>query len=381
MVAKKSHRLESVALPSPVPGTGQVVNFHHYGEPGSRPKAYLQAALHADETPGLLVLHKLLGMLDAADARNEIVGHIVVAPFANPIGLNQFLLGTQQGRYYAENGKNYNRDFPDISDAVAEKIEGQLSTEPDHNVQLIRAACVEVMAAMAPCTPLDTLRHALLSRSIDADYVFDLHCDFEAILYMFVLPELWPNASDLAAYLGCRSVLLAEPSPGDPFDEVNGALWSRLAKKFPDAPIGNACMATTIELRGKTDVSESVAERDAGALFAYLQSRGLLGGEVAPIPEPQCVPTPFDGVGRVVAPHSGVVSFCREPGDHVEKGEQVATLFRLDKDSLPTPLFAPVSGCLFSRRAERYTLQGMELCDIAGKQSLPENAGVNLLSD
>ena len=30
-----------------------------FGTPGARPKAYLQAGLHADELPGMLVLHKL----------------------------------------------------------------------------------------------------------------------------------------------------------------------------------------------------------------------------------------------------------------------------------------------------------------------------------
>ncbi len=195
------------------------------------------------------------------------------------------------------------------------------------------------------------------------------------------MPELCPKASYLAAYLGCKTILLDDPSPGDPFDEANSALWARLAKNFPDAPISNACMATTVELRGQTDVSETVAERDAQALYAYLQSRGLVGGEATPVPDLQCEPTPFDGVGRVLAPHSGVVSFCREPGDQVEKGEQIASLFPLDKDSTPTSLIAPVSGRMFSRRSERYTLQGIELCKISGKESLLENVGVNLLSD
>lgn len=86
-------------MPGPVPGSTQMLNFHHYGTPGAGPKAYLQAALHADETPGLLVLYKLLQKLDKADARGEIEGSIIVAPFANPVGLNQFSFGAQQGRF------------------------------------------------------------------------------------------------------------------------------------------------------------------------------------------------------------------------------------------------------------------------------------------
>lgn len=379
--SKNSHRLESVALPGPVPGSTQMLNFHHYGTPGAGPKAYLQAALHADETPGLLVLYKLLQKLDKADARGEIEGSIIVAPFANPVGLNQFSFGAQQGRFYAENGKNFNRDYPDIAEAVADRVADKLGGDRLENTHTIRAACIAIMAQMKPQSIVDVLKHALFSRAVDADFVFDLHCDNEAVLYFFVLPELWSQAEDLAAYLGCRSVLLAAPSPANPFDEANGALWQRLADRFPNAPIDNACMATTVELRGQTDVDENIAERDAQGIYAYLQARGVLAGTPPPVPALQCEPTPFDGVGQVFAPQAGVVSFCCSPGDQVEKGDCVATLFALDKDQLPTPLLAPVAGVLYSRRIGRYTLPGMEVCAIAGAHTLAENSGKDLLSD
>ncbi|MBS1221081.1 MAG: succinylglutamate desuccinylase/aspartoacylase family protein, partial [Proteobacteria bacterium] len=50
----------SIELPSPAPGTEQTLRVHRYGAPGARPKAYFQAALHADEIPGLLVAQHLL---------------------------------------------------------------------------------------------------------------------------------------------------------------------------------------------------------------------------------------------------------------------------------------------------------------------------------
>ncbi len=80
---------ERIALPSPSPGTSRVLNLHRYGAPGARPKAYLQAALHADEWPGLLVLHHLIGRLD--EARDDVAGEMVVVPSANPVGLAQLL--------------------------------------------------------------------------------------------------------------------------------------------------------------------------------------------------------------------------------------------------------------------------------------------------
>ncbi|MEZ5600227.1 MAG: hypothetical protein R3F36_04160 [Candidatus Competibacteraceae bacterium] len=43
---------DHLELPAPAPGTRRALRVHRYGTPGARPKAYFQAALHADEIPG-----------------------------------------------------------------------------------------------------------------------------------------------------------------------------------------------------------------------------------------------------------------------------------------------------------------------------------------
>ena len=42
-----------IPLLSPAPGTERHIIARRYGEPGARPKAYLQASVHADELPGM----------------------------------------------------------------------------------------------------------------------------------------------------------------------------------------------------------------------------------------------------------------------------------------------------------------------------------------
>ncbi|MEM7293337.1 MAG: succinylglutamate desuccinylase/aspartoacylase family protein [Pseudomonadota bacterium] len=381
MRKKNTHRVEVVELPVPIVGTSVQLRFHHYGEAGQGPKVYLQAALHADEIPGLLVMQKLMDLLDAADEQGDIVGHIVAAPVANPIGMNQFVLGSLQGRFYAENGRNFNRGFAELSSAIAERIEHELSDDATQNTTAIRKAAREVMASQKPQTALDILQHELLSRSIDADYVFDLHCDYDANLYFYTLPELWPALSDLAAYMGCGSVLLAEAEPSMPFDEANSGLWQRLSNFFPDRPIELACVSTTLELRSRTDVAEETALADAQGIYAYLQSRGVIAGDAPKVPALQCEATPNSGVGQIVAPHAGVVTYQCKVGEHVEEGEQVATLRSLDREEDATLLHAPVSGVLHSRQPERYTFAGRTICEIAGKYPLSVNKGKLMLSD
>ena len=50
--------IDHVDLGSPSLGNTRQLVVHRYGKAGSRPKAYLQASLHADEIPRLLALNK-----------------------------------------------------------------------------------------------------------------------------------------------------------------------------------------------------------------------------------------------------------------------------------------------------------------------------------
>ncbi len=84
-----THRIERLPLGAGTPGTAREVMLHRFGSPGARPKAYFQAAIHADEIPALLAAHHLVQRLMAAEADGAVRGEVVVVPFANPIGLDQ----------------------------------------------------------------------------------------------------------------------------------------------------------------------------------------------------------------------------------------------------------------------------------------------------
>ncbi len=49
-------------------GSHRSLSSFHYGTPSQGPKVYIQASLHAEELPGMLVAHHLRALLDAADA-------------------------------------------------------------------------------------------------------------------------------------------------------------------------------------------------------------------------------------------------------------------------------------------------------------------------
>ena len=72
-------------------GSQKTVTSFHFGEPGTGLKIYIEASLHAEELPGMLVAHHLRADLEAFESAGQIRGEVVLVPVANPIGLAQRL--------------------------------------------------------------------------------------------------------------------------------------------------------------------------------------------------------------------------------------------------------------------------------------------------
>ncbi len=100
------------------------------------------AALHADEIPPLLVLHKLVPLLEQAERDDAVTGEVVVVPVANPIGSDQYLFGIHQGRYAQGSGLNFNRRYPNLVEAIPGHTARNLSKDAASNVALIRDAAL-----------------------------------------------------------------------------------------------------------------------------------------------------------------------------------------------------------------------------------------------
>ena len=117
-------KIEHNRLKNQVIGTERELVSLHYGARDGGKKIYLQAGLHADEVPSMLVLHHLRGLLDQAEAEGLINGEVVVVPCANPIGLSQHLMRDHLGRFDFNSGENFNRSYPDFYALVKDRIDG-----------------------------------------------------------------------------------------------------------------------------------------------------------------------------------------------------------------------------------------------------------------
>ncbi len=341
----------------------------HFGRAGSGKKAYIQAGLHADEVPGMLVSQALREELTRLEAAGELRGEVILVPAANPIGLAQSLHGVPMGRFDLSTGTNFNRACRHVADELKQSLAGLLGADAELNAALVRRHAHAAISRWQCASDADALKRQLLLLAIDADIVLDLHCDNEAVMHLYTGTPLAAACMPLAALLGARALLVTREAGGEPFDEACSRLWWELAAHVgPAHPLGPGCMAATVELRGERDVDYALARSDAAAIVRYLAHAGVLDAAVGELPAALCEATPLEAVAPLAAPHAGIVVFRQQLGATVEADDVVADL--IDPVSGATSaLKAGVAGVLFGRTAHRHLLRGMNVCKVAGRES------------
>jgi hypothetical protein len=369
------------------PGTSRHITVHRFGRAGARPKAYLQASIHANELPGAMALHHLMPMLVEDQRRGRIRGEIVVVPTVNPIGLSQLVGNIHLGRYDFLGRDNFNRNWLDLSAPVAERVGSKLGPDAAENSALIRKAALAELASLRPINELQTLRVEMMKLSIDADIVLDLHCDANAVLHLFISRRDWPGAAQaLAADIGAEATLYNEPFPESlTFSGINSALWPRLAARFPGAVIPQACFSCTIEYRGQHNVTHALGAADARNLHRFLVRSGLIAGRAGALPRLKAQATPIGGMDVGYAPKTGILVFHAAKGARVKRGEALCEVIDPADPRGPkarTQVRAGTDGFLFSRRPDgRLAWPGMVLFRIAGAKYLAYRKGLSGLDD
>jgi uncharacterized protein len=348
-----------IDLTGTTPGHRCQLTVLRFGHSGAGPKVMIQAALHADEVPAMLVAQQLRVLLTELETQGQLQGEVVLVPFANPLGLAQQHLGQHQGRFDLRDGTNFNRQVPDVTDAAATALQGRLGADATVNTGLVRQALRDAAAALTATEPAADLKRRLLQLAVDSDFVLDLHCDAQAVTHLYALTPQADWAAELGALLGAQAVLLATESGDSPFDEA----CSR--PRFAEHPLPLGCFSTTVELRGEADTSHALARQDALALIEFLRRRGVIAGTPAPLPAALCQPTQLAASEPITSPAAGVVVFHVAPGERVEAGAVVADVVDVQTGDV-LPLRAASAGLLYARVATRWAQPGKRLAKIAG---------------
>lgn len=358
---------QTINLPVGIVGTQSTLDLYRFGTPNARPKIYLQAALHADEWPGSMVLVKLIEQLKELESEGKIVGEIVLLPIANPIGLRQFLGGFQLGRFDFDYSGNFNRGYPDLAALTLPKLDDKalLSRPHAEQVREIRAAMQSALADWQVELEADHLRKTLLSLAIDADFVLDCHCDAVACLHAFANERHATTAKALCADLGAEVLLLEESTGVMAFDEACASPWWKLADALNLPDVARTCFATTLEFRGEREVGTKVLD-DVDGLLRFLTRVGAVAAESVVLDYPTQIFS-LNQVARLNAPVSGLVEFLVRAGDEVAQGQVVARIHQLAQltQESALDLLAPCKGKVYALGRNHMVKSGHVLVQIA----------------
>jgi len=379
-----SFERKTVPLRGDTPGTVTEFTYYVIGPATAPEKVHLQAALHADEHPGTMVLHHLLPMLRQADDQGLLRARFTVMPAVNPLGLGQQSLRHHIGRYDTNTGVNFNRRWPDLFGAVRTQLSGRLGDDEVFNVNLIRTAVARWIDAQVPRTAAEQLRLLVLREAHDAEFVLDLHCDDDSLIHIFTSPELMPELQDLADWMGAAATLTAADSGGGSFDEVLPQLYRKVAQANPGKPVPMASATATLEYRGQSDVFDTLGADDARRLWGFLCGRNLIDTDAGAPPSRMPEATPLEATEFIRTDRPGLVAYRVELGERVTRGQPVADLIALDGPEAfmaRTPIFAGTDGVVLSRRLQKYAPRGTSIMKIVGTSVLPARKGAYLLED
>ncbi len=378
-----SFQLQVLKLRGDTPGTVTELPFYRIGPAEAPEKVYIQAALHADEQPGTMLLHHLLPMLRQADEQELLRARFTIVPMANPLGMANIVQRRHLGRSDLATGVNYNRQWPDLFAMIRSQLAGRLNDDELFNVNLIRKAVASWIDAQQPRSAPEQLRLFLLREAHDAEFVLDLHCDTDSLPYIYTSPELMPELQDLSDWMGAAAVLTAADSGGGSFDEVLPLLYRKVAQSNPGKPVPMASATATLEYRGLADSFDHFGEQDALRLFGFLAGRGLIAADPGPRPEPSCTATPFEATDVVRVDRPGLLAYRVDLGQRVTRGQPIADLIAMDGPEAflaRTPVLAGTDGFVLSRSIRKYVTRGEFVAKVVGTVPLPARKGY-LLED
>jgi len=374
-----SIQTESIDLPGHAPGSTHQLIAHTFDGGKTQRSAYIQAGLHADEHPGLLVIQHLLHALVTLDREDRVLGRIVVRPFANPVGMGQKVFGMPAGRFNLENGENFNRHFPSISNEVRNALRERTFTRND--TAAFKALFASVLEGRTAHDPVAATKLHLLREALRHDILLDLHCDTCASLHLYSNRVQTRRATRLAAAMHIETVFLEDVAGGGPFDETYAEPWRVLheAGLVDEDHLG---FCASIELRGQADVNDELAARDARGILRFLAAEGLVdwSGEETSIPAPPHI-YPLEGASHVPSPATGIVVYHRNVGETVTQGELIAEIVPLDGKLYTArhPVHSDVDGVMIVQQQFRLVRAGQRIALLAGTEPLAHRKAGQLL--
>ncbi|WP_420853465.1 succinylglutamate desuccinylase/aspartoacylase family protein [Shewanella polaris] len=310
--------------------TGQALTVPLYtfsGSESSAPSVYIQANVHGAEVQGNAVIYQLMTLLESY----QVLGDIVLAPLANPLGINQKSGEFTLGRFDPITGVNWNREYFDHQvDVKAWYTEHQHLTN-DELFQAYRLMLIEACQARLTNPFGITTGHRLAvnlqSMAHQADIVLDLHTGPKSCKHLYC-PEY---DIDAARLFSIPYTLVIPNSFGGAMDEAIFCPWWQLTEYATGqgreflVPVS----AFTLELASQERIDLADALEDAKGILAYLSHRGVIAEKVNPASMERfgCYLKDYK---KFHAPKAGLIEYCASVGEPLKAGKPLVNILRID---------------------------------------------------
>jgi uncharacterized protein len=343
LVTKKNERLIREDIPikeNPAGDSFGITLYHLEGEaPG--PHVHIQSSVHGAEIQGNAVIFQLIDYL----LNNPFKGSFTFIPCANPMAINQ-KIGTQTfGRFNANSGDNWNRNYLDLLtlntdmtgldlDAFIDRHQGHSQEEMNKNFKaqindsLKSSFDFYSQRGISENKKLNIILQKLASK---ADIVLDLHTGPKAIRYLYIGEFEKEKAKDL-----CFPFNLIIPNEFDgAMDEACFMPWVGLKKKMDERslPFEIPFESYTVELGSEEDLSFEEAKNDAHKLLHLFSKRNILE-KSPPFTKEKQTYSLLKDYQTYYMPMGGLVDFLIPPGKSFNKGDELYKIlnFNLFKD-------------------------------------------------
>ena len=335
---------------------------------GNGRSAYIQANVHGAEVQGNAVIYQLLKYF----AEHPPKGDVVLVPHANPFAKTQKGGEHTNGRNCPTTGQNWNRHYVELTCRNEQKrsFPEQVNLEsfaerhvesPWEEIQRnFRAALRIALKSYRErrvgegLSPAEQAALPLLTLALEADSVLDLHTSPVGTHYAYV-PEY---AAESACYLGVPYVLLIPNAFDGALDEATFTPWWGLQEALTSKGRLKTHVdfeSYTLEFGGQAEINLDAAHNEARGLLSYLCYRGTISGYQGRPPR-DCLGCRLENYRSIYSDGGGLVDFHAACGQHVEKGEGLASILNLHRvrsgdevDSAVRKVCAPENGVILLR--------------------------------
>ena len=375
------NKLESKTIPIKKLATGDdlSINVIEIEGNGGGPTCYIQASVHGAEIQGNLVIKQLLDFFKTT----YVNGKLIIIPNANPYATIQKSGPYTQGRFNPVTGNNFNRNYTDLfasteggkilDDFIKNNSSDEKLSQKFKDLISLRIDSIIKEKSAYGLSDDFYLNIMLQKLASQADICLDLHTGPIACEYLY---SNHSQKEEVIKQFPFEFVLSIPEEFAGAMDEAFFINYTRLNKKLSEQNRKKiSCSSYTVELGSEEHFDTNIAHIYTQKILYFLSAKGLIDKtSYASNPNPKEIKyIDLKNYKTYYAPTGGHVEYLVSPGNHVQKGDKLASLYvpTFDETGFKKhDIFAQEDSWIINYQNSSTVHEGMELLQVGEKAEI-----------